>query len=554
MSEAWDAQKDRTCVSLWGLWAWGLSFGYALSDALLRIVLWGNASPTSWRKETWPVLVLAAAAAIALLLHLRRDRRAALALSAGAGLYGLLDRGLYLHSTFLANANPEALRKAFQLLSSPYWWIHQILWLPLLAGGYLALRRSRRAWPLLCASAAGALYLLSDTPALWHMGHRELQSPTILALQVCDIMGYASIIAAFLFAWLDVCSPRPVRFGVEKIEPDTNDERSEALKLRKRLSRLLLAGMILFCLNEFFGAGGLLSAILSMTLYDSLGRTGVRLLPCILPCAAFLYSLRPLASPKILMAYTCWEAFVYAVLSAGATLRAFTGRSMMVAIGLGEIYFLVTMGEVLLTVLFLAVLHTARRLDGLSCPAGAKESSLAWCAYAVSFLYPLADCVYWVMRWIEFSHYQDSPALWATLSVLKVLLAALFLSLFPRRDRHAALAASAAAGASFLLNIAYNLHWVTSRGELQSLLLSGTWWAGWAFPAALIVGGYLALRRVRWAPFVLTASAVSALWLLWGYVSSLSPDFREIDVRTTLTIFEYLAPLFACIPAWLDRR
>ena len=65
MSEAWDAQKDRGRVSLWGLWAWGLSFGYALSDALLRIVLWDNASPTSWRKETWPVLVLAAAAVIA---------------------------------------------------------------------------------------------------------------------------------------------------------------------------------------------------------------------------------------------------------------------------------------------------------------------------------------------------------------------------------------------------------------------------------------------------------------------------------------------------------
>lgn len=551
MSEAWDAQKDRGRVSLWGLWAWGLSFGYALSDALLRIVLWANATPTSWRKETWPVLVLTAAAAIAFLLHLRRDRRAALALSVGAGLYELLDRGLYLHSTFLASEDPEALREAFQLLSSPYWWIHQILWIPLLVGGYLALHRSRRARLLLCVSAAGALYLLADTPALWNM---ELQSPTILTLQICNIMGYTSIIATFLFAWLDARSPRPVRSRVEKIEPEPNDERLEALKLRKRLSRLLLAGTILFCLNEFFGAGGLLSAILSMTLYDSLGRTGVRLLPCILPGAAFLYSLRPFASPKILMTYACWETFVYAVLSTGATLRAFTGRSMMVAIGLGGIYFLVTMGEVLLMGLFLAVLRTACRLDGLSCPARAKESFPAWCAYAVSFLYPLANCIYWVMRWIEFRHYQDNLDLWATLSVLKVLLAALCLFLLPRRDRRSALAASAAAGTSLLLNVAYNLHWVTSRGKLQSLLLSGTWWAGWAFPAALIVGGYLALRRVRWAPFVLTASAVSALWLLWGYVSSLSPDFREIDVRTTLTIFEYLAPLFACIPAWLDRR
>ena len=550
MNEAWDVQ-DSGCVSLWGLWAWGLSFGYALSDALLRIVLWVNATPTSWRKETWPVLVLAAAAAIALLLHLRRDRRAALVLSVGAGLYELLDRGLYLHSTFLASEDPEALREAFQLLSSPYWWIHQILWIPLLVGGYLALHRSRRARLLLCVSAAGALYLLADTPALWHM---ELQSPTILAFQVCDVMGYASIIAAFLFAWLDARSPRPVRSGVEKIEPEPNDEGQEALKLRKRLSRLLLAGAILFCLNEFFGAGGLLSAILSMTLYDSLGRTGIRLLPCILPGAAFLYSLRPFASPKIFMTYACWEAFVYAVLSTGATLRAFTGRSMMVAIGLGGIYFLVTMGEVLLMGLFLAVLRTAYRLDGLSCPTRAQESFPAWCAYAVSFLYPLADCVYWVMRWIEFRHYQDSPALWATLLVLKVLLAALCLSLLPRRDRRSALAASAAAGASLLLSIAYDLHWVISRGKLQSLLLSGTWWAGQFFPAALIVGGYLALRRVRWAPFVLTASAVNALCLLWGYVSSLSPDFRELDVRTTLTIFEYLTPFFACIPAWCDRR
>lgn len=550
MNEAWDVQ-DSGCVSLWGLWAWGLSFGYALSDALLRIVLWVNATPTSWRKETWPVLVLAAAAAIALLLHLRRDRRAALVLSVGAGLYELLDQGLYLHSTFLASEDPEALREAFQLLSSPYWWIHQILWIPLLVGGYLALRRSQRAWLLLSASAAGALYLLADTPALWHM---ELQSPTILAFQVCDVMGYASIIAAFLFAWLDARSPRPVRSGVEKIEPELNDKRLETLKLRKRLSRLLLAGAILFCLNEFFGAGGLLSAILSMTLYDSLGRTGVRLLPCILPCAAFLYSLRPSASPKILMTYACWEAFVYAVLSTGATLRALTGRSMMVAIGLGGIYFLVTMGEVLLMGLFLAVLRTAYRLDGLSCPTRAQESFPAWCAYAVSFLYPLADCVYWVMRWIEFRHYQDSPALWATLSVLKVLLAALCLFLLPRRDRRSALAASAAAGTSLLLSVAYNIHWVISKGELQSLLLAGRWWAGWTFPAALIVGGYLALRRVRWAPFILTASAVSGLCLLWGYVSSFSPDFRELDVRTTLTIFEYLAPFFACIPAWRDRR
>ena len=550
MNEAWDVQ-DRGCVSLWGLWAWGLSFGYALSDALLRIVLWANAAPTSWRKETWPVIVLAAAAAIAFLLHLRRDRRAALVLSVGAGLYELLDRGLYLHSTFLASEDPEALREAFHLLSSPYWWIHQILWIPLLVGGYLALRRSRRAWLLLSASAAGALYLLADTPALWHM---ELQSPTILTFQICDIMGYASIIATFLFAWLDARSPRSVRFGGEKIEPEPNDEGQEALKLRNRLNRLLLAGAILFCLNEFFGAGGLLSAILSMTLYDSLGRTGVRLLPCILPCAAFLYSLRPFASPKIFMTYACWEAFVYAVLSTGATLRALTGRSMMVAIGLGGIYFLVTMGEVLLMGLFLAVLRTAYRLDGLSCPTRAQESFPAWCAYAVSFLYPLADCVYWVMRWIEFRHYQDSPALWATLSVLKVLLAALCLFLLPRRDRRSALAASAAAGTSLLLSVAYNIHWVISKGELQSLLLAGRWWAGWTFPAALIVGGYLALRRVRWAPFILTASAVSGLCLLWGYVSSLSPDFRELDVRTTLAIFEYLAPFFACIPAWCDRR
>ena len=544
MNEAWDVQ-DSGCVSLWGLWAWRLSFGYALSDALLRIVLWANASPTSWRQETWLVLVLAAAAAIALLLRLRRDRHAALVLSVGAGLYELLDRGLPLYSTFLVSGDPDPLQEVFQLLSAPYWWIHQILWLPLLVGGYLALRRSRRAWVLLCASATGALYLFADLSALWYL---ELQSSTILAFQVCSITGYASAIVAFLFAYLDAPSPDPVRLEVEKIEPEPNDERSEALKLRKRLRWLLLGGTILLCLNNFFDVDDLLNAILSMMFcYNfNFDWTNIQLLSYILsyilPCAAFLYSLCPFASPKILITYACYEVFGCALWSAAGTFITLTNTSVE-----GNVLLFITLEYALLTALFLAVLRTACRLDGLSCPARAKESSLAWCAYAVSFLYPLADSAGWVTKQFESSSSDLS------LSPIKVLLAALCLFLIPRRDRRSALAASAAAGASLLLSIAYDLHWVISRGKLQSLLLSGTWWAGQFFPAALIVGGYLALRRVRWAPFVLTASAVSALCLLGRYESSLRSS--ETDMGSLMiTIVKCLLPLFACISAWRDRR
>ena len=62
--------------------------------------------------------------------------------------------------------------------------------------------------------------------------------------------------------------------------------------------------------------------------------------------------------------------------------------------------------------------------------------------------------------------------------------------------------------------------------ELRFWLLSPSWWVMRIFPALLIVGGYLALYRRRWAPLVLTASVVGALWVLWGYVSSLDPHSR----------------------------
>ena len=74
------------------------------------------------------------------------------------------------------------------------------------------------------------------------------------------------------------------------------------------------------------------------------------------------------------------------------------------------------------------------------------------------------------------------------------------------------------------------------------------------FPALLIVGGYLALYRRRWAPLVLTASAAGALWSLWGYGSSFNPNSMRIDIRTTLVIVQDVAPLLACILAWCDRR
>ena len=102
------------------------------------------------RRNAPPLSVLAAAAAVAFLLHLRRDRRAALALSIGVGVYELLNQGLYLYSFYFANEDPESLRRMLRLLTSGHWWVYRCLWLPLLAGGYLALRRNRRAWTLLC--------------------------------------------------------------------------------------------------------------------------------------------------------------------------------------------------------------------------------------------------------------------------------------------------------------------------------------------------------------------------------------------------------------------
>ena len=77
-----------------------------------------------------------------------------------------------------------------------------------------------------------------------------------------EVMGYASAITAFLFAYLDVRSSRPVRFG----ELGSGELESEAVgglpgasTLRKRLRRLLLASTVLVCLNEFFGTGTFLS-------------------------------------------------------------------------------------------------------------------------------------------------------------------------------------------------------------------------------------------------------------------------------------------------------
>lgn len=324
--------------------------------------------------------------------------------------------------------------------------------------------------------------------------------------------------------------------------------------LRRRLRRLLLASTILVCLNEFFGTGTLLGALLRMTAYDSIGRTGAHLLACLLPCAAYLYSLAPFASPRVLMAYAYYEAFVHAAWSATAVLRAAMGESTMIAIGLGALYILLVLANVLLMVLFLAVLHTGRRLDERSRAAGAEESSLAWSAYAVAFLYPLADCISWVMTWADFRQNPGSLSLEATLPFLDALLVMLCLFLLPRRDRRSVLAASAAAGASLLISTATGILLWVPKVELRFWLLSPSWWVMRIFPALLIVGGYLALYRRRWAPLVLTASAACALWALWGYVSSLDPNSMQIDIRTTLAIVQETVPLLACVLAWCDRR
>ena len=553
MNEAWNAPENGYSISRLALWAWILSFGPTWGDILLRIARWGDSSSRGGEQGVWPLSVLAAAAAVAFLLHLRRDRRAALALSIGVGVYELLDQGLYFYFSYLANEDLESLQGVFRLEYPGHWWVYRCLWLPLLAGGYLALRRNRRAWPLLCIGAAGALYQLVDSPFLRY----ELQFPTRALLEVFDIMGYASAIAAFLFAYLNARSSRPVRFG----ELGSGELESEAVgglpgasTLRRRLRRLLLASTILVCLNEFFGTGTFLSVLLRMTAYDSIGRTGTHLLACLLPCAAYLYSLAPFASPRVLMAYAYYEAFVYGAWSATAVLRATMGESTMIAIGLGALYILCVLANVLLMVLFLAVLHTGRRLDERSRAAGAGESSLAWSAYAIAFLYPLADCISWVMTWADFRQYPGSPSLGAALPFLDALLVMLCLFLLPRRDRRSALAASAAAGASLLIGIATGILLWIPQVELRFWLLSPSWWVMRIFPALLIVGGYLALYRRRWAPLVLTASAAGALWSLWGYCSSFNPNSMRIDIRTTLVIVQDVAPLLACVLAWCDRR
>lgn len=558
MNEAWNAPENGYSISRLALWAWILSFGCTLGGAFVRIALRFQGG----KQGVWPLSVLAAAAAVAFLLHLRRDRRAALALSIGVGVYELLNQGLYLYSFYFANEDPESLRRMLRLLTSGHWWVYRCLWLPLLAGGYLALRRNRRAWPLLCIGAAGALYQLADLPFLRYFltyspQYGELRFSTMTVFEAFEVMGYASAIAAFLFAYLDARSSRPVRFG----ELGSGELESEAVgglpgasTLRRRLRRLLLASTILVCLNEFFGTGTFLSVLLRMTAYDSIGRTGTHLLACLLPCAAYLYSLAPFASPRVLMAYAYYEAFVYGAWSATAVLRATMGESTMIAIGLGALYILCVLANVLLMVLFLAVLHTGRRLDERSRAAGAGESSLAWSAYAIAFLYPLADCISWVMTWADFRQYPGSPSLGAALPFLDALLVMLCLFLLPRRDRRSALAASAAAGASLLIGIATGILLWIPQVELRFWLLSPSWWVMRIFPALLIVGGYLALYRRRWAPLVLTASAAGALWALWGYVSSLDPHSMRIDIRTTLVIVQDVAPLLACILAWCDRR
>lgn len=546
MNEAWNAPENGYSISRFALWAWILSFGYTLGDTFVRIALRFQGG----EQGVWPLSVLAAAAAAAFLLHLRRDRRAALALSIGVGVYELLDQGLYFYFSYLANEDLESLQGVFRLEYPGHWWVYRCLWLPLLAGGYLALRRNRRAWPLLCIGAAGALYQLVDSPFLRY----ELQFPTRALLEVFDIMGYASAIAAFLFAYLDARSSRPVRFGElgpGELESEAVGGLPGAPTLRRRLRRLLLASTILVCLNEFFGMGGLLRTLLSVTAYGSIG---ICLLSCLLPCAAYLYSLAPFASPRVLVAYAYYEAFVCVVCSGTSALRALADVSTMMKIGTRTLYIFFFLGSVLLAMLFLAVLHTGRRLDERSRAAGAGESSLAWSAYAIAFLYPLADCIYWVVIWAYLKQYQGTLGLGTPLPFLKALLVMLCLFLLPRRDRRSALAASAAAGASLLLSIATGILLWIPQVELRFWLLSPSWWVMRIFPALLIVGGYLALYRRRWAPLVLTASAAGALWSLWGYVSSLDPHSMRIDIRTTLVNVQDVAPLLACILAWCDRR
>ena len=121
MNEAWNAPENGYSISRLALWAWILSFGYTLGGTFVRIALRFQGG----EQGVWPLSVLAAAAAVAFLLHLRRDRRAALALSIGVGVYELLNQGLYLYSSYLANEDPESLRRMLHLLSSGHWWVYR---------------------------------------------------------------------------------------------------------------------------------------------------------------------------------------------------------------------------------------------------------------------------------------------------------------------------------------------------------------------------------------------------------------------------------------------
>jgi len=121
MNEAWNAPENGYPISRFALWAWILSFGCTFGNIFVRIALWSKGR----EQGAWTLSILAAAAAVAFLLHIRRDRRAALALSIGVGVYELLNQGLYLYSSYLANEDPESLRRMLHLLSSGHWWVYR---------------------------------------------------------------------------------------------------------------------------------------------------------------------------------------------------------------------------------------------------------------------------------------------------------------------------------------------------------------------------------------------------------------------------------------------
>lgn len=204
-----------------------------------------------------------------------------------------MNQGLYLYSLYFANEDPESLRGMLCLLTSGHWWVYRCLWLPLLTGGYLALHRNRRAWTLLCIGAAGALYQLADLPFLqffltYSPQYGELRFSTMTVFEAFEVMGYASTIAASLFAYLDARSSRPMRFdelGSGELESEAGGGLPGVSTLRRRLRRLLLASTILVCLNEFVGAGGLLSALLKITVYDSIVGQAFGSLPVFCPAS-----------------------------------------------------------------------------------------------------------------------------------------------------------------------------------------------------------------------------------------------------------------------------